>query len=368
MMSTSSRRSRTGPLLLVASLVVIACGPSDGQRSGEPVDLAVEWTVVPPGSVDVDANGLGRALESASAIVGLESVAVVRHGRLVGEWYLGSTSADTLRSIRSVTKSVLSLLVGLAIERGIFQGTSERLADLFHPPLPVLQGMQTEITLQHLLTMTSGFDWDETPDQFDAWTQAPDPIDYILQRPITPPPGSFWNYDSAAVHLLSAALTSASGAGTDVFADQVLFGPLGISQRRWVADDRGIPFGAAGLSLRTRDLAKLGQLVLQQGRSGSVQVVPADWVQTSTMLRLQTPTGLATTGALRYGYLWWVGKLSGRGLILAWGFGGQFIAIVLELDLVVVTTADWQGLGSGARAQEDGIIRWIGDSILPTAR
>jgi CubicO group peptidase (beta-lactamase class C family) len=122
----------------------------------------------------------------------------------------------------------------------------------------------------------------------------------------------------------------------------------------------------AALSLRTRDLAKLGELVLQHGRSGTGQVVPAEWIDASR--QLAAVGALTATGPLGYGDLWWVGQLQGRTLVLAWGYGGQRIAVFPELDLIVVTTARWQGIGSAAPAQVEGIIGWIGGSVVPAAR
>jgi len=355
-------------LLLLLGLTGLACrSPTTEPASPTPpVDLSAEWNPASPASVDVDADGLARALALADTIPGLESAVIIRRGRLIGERYLGTASAEAVHSIRSVTKGVISLLLGQAIERGVFQGTSERLADTFHPPLPVIEGEAAHITLQDLLTMTSGFEWNENdnPAEYNGWVLAPDQIEYLLARPITSSPGTVWNYNSAAVHLLSAAITSTSGMRTDDFADQFLLGPLGILVRSWELDNRGIPNGGAGLSLRTRDLGKIGQLVLQGGRSGSVQVVPANWVAASTAAQLSTPAGFSSIGALRYGDLWWAGRIGGHGVVLAWGFGGQFILIVSELELVVVTTARWQDLV--VAGQGDAILGWIATSILPT--
>ena len=327
----------------------------------DPVDLSQEWELTSPDEVGVDAAALARALTVASAISGLESAAVVRRGRLIAEWYRDPGTPDAVRAVRSVTKSVMSLLVGIAIERGVLEGTSEHLASVFRPPLPALSGTQDEITLEHLLTMSSGFEWNEAGNVagYNDWVLAPDQIAYLLAQPITSAPGTRWNYNSAAVHLLSAALEVSSDGGTEAFADEVLLGPLGIHQRAWEHDNRGIPNGGAGLSLRTRDLAKLGELVLQRGRSGTAQIVPAEWVDASITPSWAAVGGLPATGTLDYGRLWWLGQLDGNALTLGWGYGGQLVAVLPALDLVVVTTARWQGLGAGAPAQTDAIAGWI---------
>ena len=352
---------------------MLACtaSPDNGNAPSpprDPVDLALDWVLTPPASVAVDPGGLARALEAAPGVSGMESAAVVRRGRLVGEWYRDA-SPSTLRPVRSVTKSVMSLLVGLAIDRGVFQGTDEPLADTFHPPLPPITGPDEAITLEDLLTMTAGFEWDESNvAEFNAWVLAPDQVEYVLARPLVSTPGTSWNYNSAAVHLLSAALTSSTDAGTAGFADAELFAPIGIRSRSWEVDNRGIPNGGAGLSLTARDLAKLGELVLQGGRSGSGQVIPAAWIRDATSVRFSPVGALPATGSLGYGRLWWLGQLGGKTLILAWGYGGQFVAVLPETDLVVVTTAKFQGLGNGAPAQTSAIMDWIALSVLPAMR
>jgi len=346
----------------------MGCGPAPAVApSRDPVDLSVDWTLTAPESVGMDEPLLTAALGATSSIDGLESVAVVRRGRLVAERYLGTASAEAPHPIRSVTKSVIALLVGQAIERGVFSDPGEALAATFHPPLPVLAGEQATLTLDELLTMTSGFQWDEggSGAGYNAWVLAPDQIEYLLARPFSAPPGTEWNYNSAAVHLLSAAITSASGMGTDLFADETLLGPLGIRVRTWEVDNRGIPNGGAGLSLRTRDLAKVGTLVLQGGRSGTTQVVPRAWLDAAIRPWRVTPAGFRFTGVLDYGRLWWLGRMAGNDLQLAWGHGGQFVAIFPGLDLVVVTTARWQGIGGAAADQEAAILGWVAESILP---
>src|SRR5262249_31548162 len=160
-----------------------------------------------------------------------------------------------------------------------------------------------------------------------------------LARPFAAPPGQSWNYNSAAVHLLSAAVTSASGMGTDLFADETLLGPLGIRERTWEGDNRGIPNGGAGLSLRTRDRARLGTVVRRGGRSGTAQLVPEAWIRSTTTQLRGTLVAFGSTAQLSYGRLWWVGTMAGNSLVLGWGHGGQFLAILPALDLVVVTTA-----------------------------
>jgi CubicO group peptidase (beta-lactamase class C family) len=311
---------------------------------------------------------LATGLAATPAIPGLRSILVVRHGRLIAEQYRAHGGADSLYALRSVTKSVMSLLIGSAIQRGDISGTDQTLGELFRPPLPSLAPADAAITVGDLLTMTAGFQWDEVGvTEYNNWVLAPDQIDYLLARPIVSPPGTTFNYNSAAVHLLSAVLEVDAG-GTAAFADSCLFAPLGIHARDWELDNRGIPNGGAGLYLRPRDIAKIGQLVLQRGRSGVTAVVPQRWVAEATRNHIATGGGLGSLGPMWYGDLWWLGSAAGHDFVLARGYGGQLVYIVPDLDLVVVTTATWQGLGGGAEAQAAAIAGLIVSGILPSVR
>ncbi|HEU4587876.1 MAG TPA: serine hydrolase [Gemmatimonadales bacterium] len=359
--------------MLAGGLATLAgCGDSTGAVTPTPtgpVDLSAEWSSAAPEAEQVDGDQLRAALDGGARIVGLRSVLVARHGRLVAERYLAGSAADSLYALRSVTKSVVSLLVGLAVERALIRGPDQPLAELFHPPLPPLDAERGAITVGELLTMTSGFQWDEGDGvtEYNNWVLAPDQLTYLLDRPIASPPGTTFNYNSAAVHLLSAVLEVNAG-GTAAFADSTLLVPLGIRTRDWELDNRQIPNGGAGLYLRPRDLAKIGQLVLQRGRSGATAVVPAAWIDGATQRHLATSTALGALGVLDYGELWWLGTANGHRVVLGWGHGGQFIYVVPDLDLVVVTTATWQGLGANARAQETAIANLIVNGITAAAR
>jgi len=339
--------------LVVLLIVTTACGDATSPpATPEPVDLSAEWSTAAPGAEGLDDAALATALAQAATIPGLRSVLVVRHGHLIAEQYLAGGGADSLYALRSVTKGVISLLVGIAIDRGVIRDPGEPLGELFHPPLPTLDAADAAITVGDLLTMTGGFEWNEGTGvtEYNNWVLAPDQIDYLLARPIVSPPGTTFNYNSAAVHLLSAVLESDVG-GTAAFADAHLLAPLGVHARDWEVDDRGIPNGGAGLYLHPRDMAKIGQLVLQRGRSAAAVVVPGSWVDESTRRQVAAGTPLGPLGVLDYGDLWWVGRYGGHDFVLAWGYGGQFVWIVPDLGLVVVTTATWQGLGSGAGSQ-----------------
>jgi CubicO group peptidase (beta-lactamase class C family) len=159
-------------------------------------------------------------------------------------------------------------------------GTGEHLDALIHPPVAQVSAAQARITVQNLLTMTSGFAWDESMAAgYNDWVLAPDQVDDLLQKPLVDPPGTWFTYNSAAVHLLSVGLTLATGTDTLAYAQSNLFSARSISQHEWEVDRQGYYNGGAGLSLRGRDLAKIGQLVLQGGESApGKQIVPRSWI------------------------------------------------------------------------------------------
>jgi CubicO group peptidase (beta-lactamase class C family) len=362
--------------LTAGALVVASAACSDaptGPRNESalhPVDLTPEWTLTSPAAEGVDSAALGAALEAGVGVAGLTSLVVVRHSHLVGERYFAPGGRDSLYSLRSVTKSVMSLLVGAAIDRHLLTGTGQTLAAFVGPPLPPLDSAKGAITIADLLTMSSGFEWDEETSaaQYDAWVTSPNEVTYLVDRPLVAQPGTVFNYNSAAVHLLSVILTHVDPAGTPAFADSVLFAPIGIHRSDWEIFADGIANGGAGLYLRPRDMAKVGALVLQQGRSGSRVVTSSGWIRASTALHIESADILPPVGGGRLGYadLWWLGQAGGRPCIFAWGYGGQYILIVPDLDLVVVATATWQGLGNAAYTDATIIMSFLVNGVLPT--
>jgi CubicO group peptidase (beta-lactamase class C family) len=359
------------PWALVAAAAAVllpACGgsvPTAGTTPAPPVDLSEPWVTASPESQGVDPGGLAAVFTRAESTVGLRSLLVARNGRLVGERYLPPVGIDSLQDGRSVTKSVTSLLVGLAISEGVIQGTDEGLDVLLQPPVADVEGPKAAITVENLLTMTSGFAWDEsTAAGYNTWVLAPDQIDFLLARPLSDAPGQRFNYDSAAVHLLSVGLAEATAASTRTFAEQRLFAPIGIGAYRWEQDARGYENGASGLSLRARDLAKIGQLVLQEGASADRQVVPADWIRQSLTAHVATGVRLATVGPLSYGYLWWLATIRGYATAFAWGYRGQYIFLVPDLELVVVATAALDA-PVPSHDEETAVFTLIVDGVLP---
>ena len=311
--------------------------------------------------IDRDAlRGIADRLAASTANV--HAVLVAHSGKLVFERYFRGSDeipgriygrrvenvifdADTLHDMKSVSKSVASLAVGIAIDRGLIRSVNEPIFSFF-PELSDLRSAEKDrMQLVHALTMSMGLKWVEaTPATGDynndearmhiAW----DPCRYVLGLPVTAPAGQEFFYNTGALTLVSTIMRKATGRPLDEFARATLFEPLGITGAEWIRV-KGDTDAGGGLRLRPRDMAKIGQLVLAGGRWNDRQVVSKAWIDASMTPRMDA------TGLYFYGYLWWLGRslLNGREVhwAAALGRGGQSIRIVPELDLVVVVTAGY---------------------------
>jgi CubicO group peptidase (beta-lactamase class C family) len=292
----------------------------------------------------------------------IHAVLVAHGGKLVFERYLegldeipgrffGSREAnvtfdaDSLHAMKSVSKSVASLALGIAIDQGLIRGVNEPILSFF-PELSDLRTPETErILLLHALTMTMGLAWVEaTPTTGDFWNDearmrmAADPCRFVLSRAVTAPAGQEFHYSTGALALVSAVVRKTTGRPLDEFARATLFEPLAISGAEW-SRVRGNTDAGGGLRLRPRDMAKIGQLVLANGRWNDRQIVSKGWIDASTAPLIKA------TDNQSYGYLWWLGRSLIQGRQVHWvgalGRGGQSIRIVPKLDLIVVVTAGY---------------------------
>ncbi len=305
-----------------------------------PEQLDDGWPVGAPSDVGLEPAAVDDAIRAIAAgqAAAIHSLLIVRDGRLVVEEYFHGWGRDDLHGILSCTKSVSSLLTGIAIDQGSLEGVDVSVLDFFARLRGVADDGWEEVRLEHLLTMTMGLDWasheigSPPPPQIDRFLG-------VLEHRVVDEPGSRFRYVGRGVDLLAGVLLEATGVEADRFAEDRLFSPLGIrawdwSERRW----RGHPDMSAALKLRPRDMAKLGQLVLDQGAWQGRQVVSADWIRTSTRTHVDK-TGFG----VQYGYLWWrvdapPSDVPLGTLTFANGIGSQFIVVVPDARLVVVTT------------------------------
>ena len=266
------------------------------------------------------------------------SLLVVRHGKLAFERYYHGGRADQANNIMSMSKSVLSVLVGVALEEHLLRSVDQRLDEL----LPEIFRLGDDprkhsITLRHLLTMSAGLQWQELSPAADAVFSARDWPRAVMELPLVSEPGVEFNYNSGLSHLVSCILARSSGMSTRAFAEKRLFRPLGIRCTRWRRDPQGNYIGGWNVWMTARDLAKFGLLVLREGQWNGRTIVSRGWVRESTDVHIRNRGAVPQFGD--YGYLWWRRGLGGQDVILASGYGGQNVFLVPALDLMVVTTA-----------------------------
>lgn len=331
--------TRVAIVVLAATLAVSGCAARRA-ASPPPVDTTNRWAVASPASEGMNAALLRKADAYVTAhLPYVTSLLVVRHGVIVSERYFHS-NARVRDDVQSVTKSVVSALVGVAVQQHRLS-LDETLGDLLpRGDIPASADPRVRsITLRDLLTMRGGWIGDLGSGDFGYtttlnWARA------LVDRPMFADPGTHFDYDSGTAHLVSLALRHATGRSTFANARQELFTPIGIRDADWLTDMQGNDIGGWGLQLTARDLARLGYLYLRDGRWDGRQVVPATWVRESTAAQVQTGGTLGGWGYppwRSYGYFWWRYPLPGA--FMAFGLGGQFIGVWPKLDLVVVTTA-----------------------------
>lgn len=285
---------------------------------------------------------------------------VARGDSLIAEHYFRGQTRDSVVPVYSVTKSVTSLLAGMAIADGRIQSVSEPLSGLFPDFGSLISAdvRRERITLRDLLTMQAGIAWDEFAAPYDdprnpvgRMLESPNWVGYVLAQPMSRPPGESFVYNSGVSVVLGEAVARAVGRPLREFAQQRLFSPLGIPAPSWHYGPGGVANAGSGLSMRAMDLLALGRLVRDRGRVGPTQLVPEGWVDEST-----SPVTSSSLGT-RYGYQWW--RLGPNGsfdpampVIAAIGWGGQTIVILPGENVVAVTTASNFGTDALAFTQE----------------
>ncbi len=259
---------------------------------------------------------------------------VHKSGELVFETYKGGYK-NKVRTTRSITKSIISTLYGIAIQQGYLNNLDEKIISYFPEYRSSKLDKQIEkVTIRHLLSMTSGIDCsDKQPKGFfrsSNWSK------FYIQRPILHEPGVKFNYSSASSHLLSALLYKLTSLNVYDFAKVNLFGPLGISNSNWSHDQQGYYHGGFGLDLSTSSITKIGQLYLDGGSVSGKQVISQAYIAQATSQK--TSGGFPENDA--YGYHWWVGSSNAIHYYYAAGLGGQYLFVVPSHDLLVTITSD----------------------------
>lgn len=330
--------------LLVAAGGVVALTAADGRRdaiegAGADTSVARAAVAAAPAAtvVPLDSARLGPVYERAATLPRLRSLLVQQHGELVAERYFHGATAARPANIKSASKTVLTTLVGIALAEGRLRSLDQPLAELLPAEARGLDSAKRAITLEDLLTMRAGLQ-STSFGGYGRWVSSANWVRDALRRPMVDEPGHRGGdmiYSTGTSHLLSAALTHATGTSTYDYARRKLARPLGIELRPWTADPQGIYLGGNEMHLRPRDMVKFGQLFLDGGRApDGTQVVPRAWIDSAWVPRTRS-----RFNDNEYGYGWWLRHAAGHPVHFAWGYGGQYVFVVPSLDLVVVTTS-----------------------------
>ena len=326
------------------------------------------------GSVPAAPAALGRAapaaldpaqraaiVEYASALPRLRSLLVSLGGELVEEHYFNGATARSQANLKSASKTLIAILVGIAIDRGHLAGVRQPIAQLLPDELEGADPVKLSITLEDLLTMRSGLETTSNRN-YGRWVQSRNWVRHTLARPLVDQPGGRMIYSTGSTHLLSAILTRASGMSTLEFGRRHLAQPLGITLPAWLRDPQGIYFGGNEMTLTPRAMLAIGDLYRRGGTIDGRQGVSLDWIREST-----TPRTVSRYSRRQYGYGWWIRGIAGHPAYYAWGYGGQFIFVIPDLDSVIVATSS-PNPGDGRRQHRRDLDALIERYLVPAIR
>jgi CubicO group peptidase (beta-lactamase class C family) len=301
-------------------------------------------------------------LERISAMPRLRSLLVSIDGELVEEHYFNGARAGQPANLKSASKSVLSALIGIALDRGAFKSLNDTVGMYLSDQLSAADDPQKKsITIEHLLTMRSGLESTSNVN-YGRWVQSGNWVRYVLARPVVERPGETMVYSTGSSHLLSAMLTKASKMTTFEFARRYLAEPLGVPLQPWARDPQGIYFGGNEMHWTPRGMLAFGQLYLNGGRVGDKRIVSQRWIEESFKPRTRSHWS-----GREYGYGWWIDTFDDRRSYYAWGHGGQFIFLVPAVRLVVVTTSTPLP-GDGRREHQRGVYELLQHELIPAAQ
>jgi CubicO group peptidase (beta-lactamase class C family) len=309
-----------------------------------------EWRFSTPSQQNLSESRLNDMLTYiATEDYNIDCVIIVRHGYIVLEEYLNPAyNESTKHPIYSCTKSIVSAMVGAAIAEGLLTGVDQKVLSFFPgQTFNNTDSHKENLTLEDLLTMTSGLDWHEfeipygTPNDFGMMYDSNNWVDYVLNKSVVEEPGEVWNYNSGTAHILSVILQNLTSTSPEGYFDWIspyIRGPLGITDIWWYTDPQDNYFGGSGMRVIPRDMARFGYLYLNNGSWDGTQIIPESWVEVSIQKHIDTlPRGWEGYTSEYYGYQWWV--YPEIGTYAATGSGGQNIMVIPEYDMVVVFTS-----------------------------
>jgi CubicO group peptidase (beta-lactamase class C family) len=339
------RQKQMLSIFIILILSPLLCRSDVNDRNYWPTK---EWRYSSPEQQGLNSSDLERMGNYITTkLPSADSVLIVRHGYMVFEKYYNKTSED-LRVLQSVTKSIISALLGIAIDKGLVKSLDQKMIEFF-PDYDdeTVNSSVRKITLRHLITMSANFGIYPDPDFIGA----------VFEKPLVRELGKYFVYDSSDPQIISMIVTNVSSMPAADFASKYLFKPIGIETYSW-QESSGYSQGGTGLSLRPMDMARFGYLYLNQGMWNGEQIISRKWIEESTKNQISELKSIDSFTD-SYGYYWWPGEVAEYIFYCAFGAGGQVIAVIPDLDIVLVTTAT--GLS------EFVFISLLEDYIIPAA-
>lgn len=329
------------------------------------------WKSSSPARQNMQAGYLDSALNEAQLEGYIDALLVIRNGSIVAEAYYNGYTKTTTHNVKSVSKSFLSAITGLALDRGYIASLDEKMIDYF-PEYHHLQMDQrvNEVTIRHLLTMRMGIKG-ESDDEYGVYQglyTAQDWIKATLESDFIFDPGARMRYNTFQTHLLSVIVSKATDQSSYDFANEVLLEPMGIDVDGWEQDPQGYHFGGNSMHFTPREMAVLGYLYLNKGSIDDTQIIPESWIARtlSASTNFAHPNEWGAWKNYNYAWLWWLGQINNHSMYMAYGYGGQYVVVFPELELIIVTTAQSEVHPDTSNIQELAIFDIISDHILPS--
>lgn len=306
--------------------------------SEEQVEQAWEWQHDTLENHNINASAINSVHNTIDSYP-INAEVIVKDGVIVDEYYKDGYDQNSVFTLQSTSKSVTSALIGIAIDKGYIPSVNEPISTYFPQILDSGSEYKSQITIWNLLTHTTGLNASDTAN-WSEWLASDNWVDYVLERPATSRPGTVFSYFTGNTHLLSAILQQATGKTAYEFGKEYLFDPLDMDSVQCSTDPQGISDGGNGFAMNVYDMAKLGELYLNNGNWNGEQIISEQWINDSTTLQFDRSSGSAD-----YGYQWWVRTFGENAYpaYFAQGHYGQYIFVVPDLDLVVAITSHYEG-------------------------
>jgi len=332
----------------------------------EPEYPSYDWLTSIPELQGMNSQLIEQAFQQGNNKGFVDCILIIRNGFLVAERYYNGFGRSTPHNVMSVSKSFLSAMTGIALREGNLTSINQKVLDFFPEYIyPNIDPRKYNITIRNLLMMRMGIDHDHN--LYGYIYNSANWIKTTIELPLIYDPGTRFCYNTFQTHLLSAIITKASGMSTMDFGKTFLFEKMNINCAEWWQDPQGCYFGGNSMHFTPRDMARLGYLYMNNGQLNREQIVPAEWVEESlTNFTNFTNSTWGDLEKVNYGYLWWLGEIKNYKVFLAIGHGGQFVINFPELNLIVVTTAEWQLNWNIADQHERSVLSIVANYIVPS--